>query len=383
MDDAQTRHWHDGSASTQTMPRTPSQRPVQPSFRLSTSRGFLEWLEAERVSIAVSTYQVGKLLLFGVKPDGRMSIHASSFDRAIGMYLNDQTGWLATRNMLWRLENCVAQGQQIDSYDRVFVPRMGYLTGDLDIHDISVDAARRPIFVNTRFCCLATVDEQCSFTPLWKPPFLSKLCPEDRCHLNGLAMQEGKPKYVTVCAESDVTAGWRDFKRDGGRVLDVETDEVVAAGLSMPHSPRLHAGKLWLLNTGAGEFGFVDLATGRFEPIVFVPGFARGLTFFKGYAIIGLSKPRNNERTFQDLPLDGLFAAKGCAPVCGFQIIELASGACVHWGRLEGAIHELFDVVALPGVRLAKSMGFGNPALGQQLCAQVDGSIEYWSSQAA
>ena len=186
------------------------------SFQLVTSRGFLEWLDAERLSLAVTTYQVGKLLLFGVKPDGRMSIHASSFDRATGLWIDGDTMWLATNTMFWRLENQLAEGHRSGGYERVYQPRTGFLTGELDIHDVSADGQGRPVFVNTRFGCLARPDDRRSFLPIWKPPFLSELCPEDRCHLNGLAMQDGEPRFVTLCGQSDVVDGWRDHKATGG-----------------------------------------------------------------------------------------------------------------------------------------------------------------------
>ena len=158
-------------------------------------------------------------------------------------------------------------------YDVAYVPRVGYTTGDLDVHDIAVDADGRVIFVCTLFGCLATLSERASFQPLWRPPFLSALVPEDRCHLNGLAMRDGRAAYVTAVADSDVADGWRDRRHDGGCVVDVASGEIVARGLSMPHSPRWYRDRLWLVNSGTGEFGCVDLATGRFEPIAFCPGY--------------------------------------------------------------------------------------------------------------
>src|SRR5262249_50310519 len=154
--------------------------------------------------------------------------------------------------IIWKLENSLA-GRPLEGYDRLFIPRVGYMTGDLDVHDLAVGETGKPVFVNTKFNCLATVDERFSFQPLWKPPFVTALCPEDRCHLNGLAMENGAPKYVTLVAKSDVADGWRDFRAAGGLVMDVASNAVVAEGLSMPHSPRFHQGKLWLLNAGTGH----------------------------------------------------------------------------------------------------------------------------------
>jgi len=125
-------------------------------------------------------------------------------------------------------------------------------------------------------------------------------------------MRDGAPAFVTCVGRSNVAEGWRDHRRSGGLVLDVASGEAVATGLSMPHSPRWHDGQLWMIQSGTGEFGRVDLATGAFEPVCFLPGFARGVSFLGNYAIIGVSRPRNN-RTFEDLALDERLAAEGAS----------------------------------------------------------------------
>ncbi len=239
----------------------------------------------------------------------------------------------------------------------MFVPRVSWITGDLDIHDVGFDARRRPVFVNTQFGCLATVTEGMSFKPLWQPPFISKLVAEDRCHLNGMAMESGQPRFVTAVSKSDAVDGWRDKRIDGGLVIDVTTNEIVCAGLSMPHSPRLLGGKLWLLNSGAGELGWVDLETRRFVPHAFCPGYARGLAFAGGCAVVGLSLAREN-RTFQGLPLDDVLASKSTEPRCGLIMVDVLSGETVAWVRLEGVVRELYDVAFLPGVRQPSAIGF-------------------------
>jgi len=172
---------------------------------------------------------------------------------------------------------------------------------DLDIHDIAVEAGGRVVFVNTKFGCLATTHDRDSFTPLWKPPFLSKLAGEDRCHLNGLALEDGKASYVTAVATSDAADGWRDKRRDWGVVIDVRDDRIVASGLSMLHSPRIHHGRLWLHDSGTGRFGSIDPASGAFVPLTFCPGYLRGLAFVGDHAVMGLSRPRH-DKTFAGLP---------------------------------------------------------------------------------
>jgi uncharacterized protein (TIGR03032 family) len=184
-------------------------------------------------------------------------------------------------------------------------------------------------------------------------------------------MREGKPAYVTAVSESDVVDGWRDHRAQGGVVLSVADNEVVARGLSMPHSPRWHQDRLWLLNSGTGEFGFIDLQSGRFEAVCFCPGYLRGLSLQGDYALVGLSRPRHN-KTFSGLPLDDLLKSRHSEPRCGVQVIDLRSGDVIHWLRLEGVVEELYDVVALPGVRRPMALGFKTDEIRRVLSIEAD-----------
>lgn len=317
----------------------------------------LSWLAEQKLSLALTTYQIGKLFFLGLKPNGELSAFERTFNRCMGLCATGNGLWMSSLYQVWRFENLFTHGQTQDDYDRLYLPQVGYTTGDLDIHDMAVDADGKLVFVNTLFGCLATLSDTHSFKPIWRPPFISKLAAEDRCHLNGLAMKDGRPAYVTAVSQSDVADGWRDHRSDGGIVIDVASNAIVAAGLSMPHSPRWHNGKLWLLNSGTGHFGYVDLASGRFEPVAFCPGYMRGLSFHGDFALVGLSRPRHN-KTFSGLPLDDNLKAKQAEPRCGIQVIDLRTGDAVHWVRFEGVVEELYDVVALPGVRRPMALGF-------------------------
>ncbi|MCA9166351.1 MAG: TIGR03032 family protein [Planctomycetales bacterium] len=355
--------------------KSPESLISRPDFQLLSSRGFIQWLADTQLSVAVTTYHVGGMIMLGTKPDGSAAVHVAAFDRSMGSWTDGQTMWLVTEQSVWRLENDLADGQVDDNgYDRVFVPRVGYTTGEVDGHELSVDSQGRPLFVNTAFSCLATVDERRSFRPLWKPPFISELVPEDRCHLSGLAMSDGEPRFVTMHARSDVADGWRDFRDSGGLVIDVRSDEIYATGLSMPHSPRVVEGRLWLLNSGTGHLGYIDPVSQKFEEVAFVPGYARGLAIYGGYAVVGLSKPRR-EHAFQGLPLQKNLEARGAASRCGLQLIDLTSGAVVHWVRIESEIEELFDVAVLPGVRRPKALSFASTTYARQFSFEYAGKL--------
>jgi uncharacterized protein (TIGR03032 family) len=338
-----------------------------PQLEINCSRQFPDWLSEQRVSVAFTTYQSGKLFMVGLQPDGRLSIFERTFNRCMGLCGDGQTLWMSTLYQLWRLENVVESGQVVTGgYDRLFVPQVGYTTGDIDTHDIVVTDAGRVVFANTLFSCLATTSETHSFSPLWQPPFISKLAAEDRCHLNGLALENGRPRYVTTVSQSDVADGWRDRRNDGGCAIDVDSNEVIAAGLSMPHSPRVYRDELWLLNSGTGEFGRVDRSSGKFEPLTFCPGYLRGLSFVEDFAVVGLSKPRDN-KTFTGLALDEQLRGRDAEARCGLQVIDLRSNDVVHWLRIEGIVAELYDVVLLPGVVRPMLLGFKSDEIRRTL----------------
>lgn len=329
----------------------------QEAFVLQTSRHFPDWLARTGSSLAFTTYQAAKLFFLGTKPKGGLAVFERTFARSmgIGFSADGRSFALATHYQIYRFDNVLPAGQKNGDHDATFVPHQAWITGDVDAHDVVLPSNGKPLFVNTLFSCLAAVSEGYSFKPLWRPAFISKLAAEDRCHMNGFAVENGIPRYVSLVGNSNVADGWRDRRADGGMVIDIATGKTVVEGLSMPHSPRLHNGKLWLLNSGAGEFGYVE--DGKFNAIAFMPGYARGLTFIGDHAVIGLSMAREN-RTFQGLPLDDALKKQGATARCGLLVIDTKSGDTLEWIRIEGVVRELYDVAVVPGVRNASVIGF-------------------------
>ena len=343
--------------------------PAADRVTYSMSPGLPGFLGAQRIALAVSSYQSGKFYLLGQNVNGGLLVDERFFRKAMGICVpNRDTLLLATLFQIVRFKNVLNDGEQINNtFDACYVPRDIFVTGELDAHDIGVLKDGRVVFVNTLYNCLATPSERHSFTPLWKPPFISKILSEDRCHLNGLAMAEGVPRYVTAVSRSDTIDGWRDRRADGGIVVDVQSGEIVISGLSMPHSPRIYRDRLWLLNSGTGELGWIEPGSGgssaKFHALAFCPGFLRGLAFHGKYAFVGLSKPRYQR--FEGLALDRKLRDVDSEPWCGVQVIDLDSGACVHWFRLDGAVAELYDLAVVPGVTRPMSLGFAsNEILG-------------------
>lgn len=330
------------------------------NFEIFPSVGLEDLLEEIGGSFAFSSYQSGKVFLVGRNENGAMRANERTFRHCMGMARSEDGRrlYFATQHELFRLDEFLQPGEVWqDGSDAMFVPRKTWITGNLDAHDLGLDQNETPVFVNTLFNCIARAREGYSFEPIWMPPHISKMVPEDRCHLNGLAMENGAPRYVTCVSTSDAAGSWRDHRETGGVVIDVTTNEVVCDGLSMPHSPRVYGGELWVLNSGRGEVGWVDLKSGRFVPIARVPGYARGLSFAGPYALVGLSKPRH-EKTFSGLPLDDILASKGVEPYCGVTILDLRSGKTAGGLKIEGAIREIYDTLFLPGPRKPSLMGF-------------------------
>ena len=323
---------------------------------ISFSGSLHGFLASRNISLAFTSYQTGNLYILGHGLNGNLSLHQSRYAHAMGVVVNAERLYLASLNQIIRLENVIGPNQLAnEKHDKVYVPRNFQTTGAVELHEIGVCDDGRVVFVNTQYSCLCELSVKHSFKPIWKPSFITQLVPEDRCHLNGLAMEDGEPRYVTAVCRSDVVDGWRDRRDDGGIIIDVKTDEIVAEGLSMPHSPRVHDGKLWVINSGSGELGWIDRKTKKFQPVAFCPGFVRGLAFVDGHAIVTLSKPRY--KRFDGLALADKLKDKDADPWCGVLVISLSDGSVAHWVRFDGAVQEMFDVCVLPGVRDALTIG--------------------------
>jgi uncharacterized protein (TIGR03032 family) len=219
-----------------------------------------------------------------------------------------------------------------------------YFTGQVDIHDIDWGVDHRIFAVNTSFSCLIEVDADYSWKPYWTPPFISHLASEDRCHLNGMAMENGLPKYVTAFSEGDTPQSWRPTVTQSGILMDVPSKEIVVRGLGMPHSPRLWHDGLFVLLSAKGQLVRIDAASGNTEVITQLKGFVRGLARLGDYAFIGLSRLRKNSSTFAQLEI-----AKD-ADRSGIIIVHLPTGAIVGEIIYETSVDEIYDIQVLPGV---------------------------------
>jgi uncharacterized protein (TIGR03032 family) len=315
----------------------------QPLGSLHTNN-FPALLDHLGISLAVTTYQAGKLVF--LRADGAtLNTHFRSFPKPMGLALQGDRLALGTFSEVWEYHNnptVAGRREPAGRHDACFLPRVGYCTGDTFIHEMAW-VEDTLVFVNTRFSCLSTLSPQYSFVPTWRPPFISVLAPEDRCHLNGLAVVEGQVGYVTALGATDGIDGWRVNKKDGGLLLEVPSGEVVARGLSMPHSPRWYREQLWVLESGRGGLGTIERATGRYQGVVELPGFTRGLDFCEQVAFVGLSQVRETA-TFSGLPL----TERSQERVCGVWAVNLDTGEPFAWLEFQQGVQELFAVQVVP-----------------------------------
>jgi uncharacterized protein (TIGR03032 family) len=344
-----------------------------PAFTCTHSPNLPELLQKLNCSIALSTYQAGKVVLISAVSHNRLIQLPRSFPKPMGIAVNGKRLAIATLTEVMVFNNASRMApnypQQPNTYDALFLPRATYFTGEVDIHDLHW-SGETLFAINTRFSCLATIDHHFSFTPQWKPFFISKITPEDRCHLNGVAFENDKPKFITALGKTDTPEGWREQKDKGGIVMEVSSNAIIADGLSMPHSPRIYNNKLYILESATGNLVCIEPSNGRKEIITALNGFARGMDKIGDFLFIGLSQLRQKSAAFNDLPIANrsLFS--------GVVVVHLPSGKIVAHLKYENSVEEIYDVRIMPGM---KRPGLVNSQKLEHRLALTTPEEDYWA----
>jgi uncharacterized protein (TIGR03032 family) len=316
-------------------------------------------------SIAATTYQAGRLVFLRCQNKEQAQVlntHFRVFSKPMGFAWEPGRFALGTNAEVREFHDMPAVARKLESdeypgkHDAAFLPRTVHYTGDVQIHEMvwlpkpqlpGQSAGLSELwFVNTRFSCLATRSDIYSFQPRWKPPFITELAPQDRCHLNGMCLRDGQVRYVTALGNTDTPGGWRENKPTGGIVMDVQSNEIIARGLSMPHSPRWHHGKLFVLESGNGGLGTIDEKTGKYQEICRLPGFTRGLDFDGSFAFVGLSQVRESA-IFSGITIAEMKQEDRC---CGVWVIDIRSGQIVGFVKFTQSVQEIFAVQLLRGM---------------------------------
>lgn len=317
------------------------------TIEFTYSVNVVELLKRLRASILMSTYQSGKIILMGEHND-HFDIRYAEFPRPMGMYAKGGKLWAGLGHGIYQFANFEGVCRTLEDgkrYDACYLPQSIHFTADIDIHEMEY-CNDELYFINTKFSCLCIKDAHSSFKPIWKPPFISLLQPTDKCHLNGFCTRDGVPRYVTALGVSDAPLGWRQTKAHGGILMDIVSNEVLAHGLSMPHSPRFHQGKLWLLESGKGTLAYYDFETRSVVDVAHVPGFTRGLDMVGDLAFIGLSKVRESA-TFSGLPITKLPKR-----VSGVWIVHITTGKIISFVEFTKGADEVFAISVLPHAKM-------------------------------
>lgn len=320
-------------------------------------------LAALGCSLILTTYQAGKVIILSADGENLIQL-ARHFKRPMGMAVDGNRMAVATKYEVVVLENAPQLARRYprkpNYYDALYVPRAAYFTGQANLHDMAWGPDGALWAVNTLFSCLGRVTDRFSFEPMWTPAFISQLKPEDRCHLNGMAMQDGQPRFATALGATDTRKGWREDRLGGGLLIDTATDEVILGGLPMPHSPRLYGGALYLTTAATGDVLQVDPQTGTATTVNRVPGFARGLAHHGDYLFVGHSRIRKKS-TFGDLPIaDREHHA-------GITLIHLPTGRLAGQVRYHTSCEEIYDIHVLPGLQRPGLVGVEHDLYQQAL----------------
>jgi uncharacterized protein (TIGR03032 family) len=319
-----------------------------PPFSCTHSPNLPGLLHELNCTLAITTYQAGKVILISARDEQRLIQLPRTFQKPMGLAQDGNKLAIATQTEVVVLSNAPAMAanypSQRNTYDALFLPRSSFYTGEIDIHDIHW-VGDTLWAVNTRFSCLATLDSNFSFRPQWKPFFIKDLMPEDQCHLNGVAFQNNIPKYVTAIGQYSTPGGWRATKATGGILMDVARNKIIAEGLQMPHSPRIFNNQLYVLESASGDLSRIDVSSGKKELIASLNGFVRGMDKINDFLFIGLSHLRKSSKAFNDLPIASKSLFSGVA------VLQLSTGNIVGYIKYENSVEEIYDVRILTGMK--------------------------------
>ena len=301
-------------------------------------------LQQLNCSIAISTYQAGKVVFISAKDENSLVQLPRNFEKAMGIAEDSQKDKIA---IACKDEVIVFRNSQDlaafypnapNKYDALYLPRNTFHTGAIDIHDLNFGNNGELYAVNTLFSSIVKIDDNYNFTPFWSPPQINKITSEDKCHLNGMAMHNGEPKYATAFNDGNTPQSWRDKITETGVIYNIEKNKIIANGLAMPHTPRIYNGELYVLLSATGELVKINKENGTYDVVVKIGGFVRGMSLHKDYLFIGQSKLRKNSSTFGKLPF-----AKD-ANQAGIVIIHLPTASIAGKITYLTSLDEIYDI---------------------------------------
>lgn len=317
-------------------------------FTCQANPKLIQLLHDLKISIGISTYQAGKVVLISANHQGQLTQLPRNFKKPMGIAVHHHKKKIAiaTLNHILVFKNVPElnngyKNDLVTHYDAMYVPRVQYITGPADIHDLSF-LHDDIVAVNTLFSCIVKINSDYNFEPIWMPKFIDRLAPEDRCHLNGMACANDEIKYVSAFNNGNSHQSWRANIKKSGILIDYNSHEIVNSELAMPHSPRVYDNELYFLQSATGTICKSNVQNNTYDVIYKSPSFVRGMSIYKDYAFIGLSKLRETSSSFAEL------AKEGFANHAGILVINIKTGEMVGQIEYLNSVEEIFDVCVLP-----------------------------------
>ncbi len=347
-------------------------------FSSTYTDNFPKILKALNISLAITSYQSARLIL--IRSEGEsIDTRFKAFSRPMGIYADESRITLGTFNQVVefkrsdtllekiktgaldntgnfsrkvlekdkeQMEELRKQREEeindVKQSDSLYLHRAALTTGMINIHDIAWGDEGLWV-VNSTFSCLSTLSPDSSFIARWKPKFISELLPEDRCHLNGMAMLNGRPKYVTTFNMEDSRDSWSEGRIDYGTLIDIDTDEILIEGMIMPHSPKVYKGEVYVCESGLGVVWKYSPITKEKTEVVKLQGFTRGLFFYGGVMFVGLSQVRASEIK-NPTPLSKEYDET----YAGVWMINLEDNTEIGHIKFDGDVDQIYDIAIIP-----------------------------------
>jgi uncharacterized protein (TIGR03032 family) len=369
-----------------------SEESTEPEFDFSSTAtdNFAKILKALNISLAVTSYQSARLIL--VRSDGEtIDTNLKAFPRPMGIYADENHITLGTFNQVLEFKRAddilesIKNGSldntgnfskkvlekdkekmqelkeqrdeeiaEVRKADSLYLHRASLTTGMINIHDIAWGDEGLWV-VNSTFSCLSTLSPDNSFIARWKPKFISELVPEDRCHLNGMAMLNGKPKYVTTFNMEDSRDSWSEGRIDYGTLIDIDTDEILIEGMIMPHSPKVYKGEIYVCESGIGVVWRYNPKTKEKTEVIKLQGFTRGLYFYGGVMFVGTSQVRASEIK-NPSPITTMYDET----YAGVWMINLETNEEIGHIKFEGDVDQIYDITVIPDSTMPELLNVGS-----------------------
>lgn len=237
------------------------------------------------LNLAISFYMDHSLAVWNSETENLVEV---PIQRPMGMGFTDDGLYLGSRYGISWFDRIYYNKEDKWLYRQDLTKYLGFI----DCHELVI-FNEQPIFANTLFSCLASVALTHDFSIFYQPGFIKNIIPEDHSHLNGIALENGLPRYIT-CFSPNNRPGFKSWKDKPltGCVWDLVSDRPVIDNLALPHSPRIIDGDLFVCDSGRGRV--LRRSGDELEAIANLRSFTRGMIATDDYIIVATSKIREN-----------------------------------------------------------------------------------------